>query len=76
MSIGIDKKVPMPEGITGKKKYPFPDMEVGDSFWADVSSERLSNATGHWRDKLGHKYAVRAETNEDGTEGARVWRTA
>lgn len=74
--ISIEKNVPIPEGSVGQLKYPFPDMEVGDSFWAPITSEKLSNATGHWRDKLGHKYSVRTEKAEDGTDGARCWRTA
>ena len=75
MSFKIEKSVPMPDQGIGKPKYPFGDMEVGDSFWAPVSSERLTNATSHWREKLGHKYSVRVE-EQDGVSGARVWRTA
>jgi len=79
MAFEIQKSVPMPEQSVGKVKYPFPDMEVGDSFWAPLSTEKLSNATGHWREKLGHKYSVRPEEGEHEGQtvaGARVWRTA
>ena len=81
MSYGIEKKVPLPP-TAKKSQYPFADMEVGDSFWAhDKTSDQLSNATSHWRDKNGWKFSVRAEEGEhpetgEKVMGARCWRTA
>ena len=66
----IDKGVPMGPGKRrGRpRKYPFPDMEVGDSFFVpNLKNPRplFASCAKH----VGMKAAVRAEG-----DGYRVWR--
>jgi len=56
----IDKNIPIP-GKIGATKYPFREMDVGDSF--EVSRENLTavrNAAGQAGLRLGRKYSVKA----------------
>lgn len=70
--IAIEKDKPIPPM---PRKYPFPDMQPGDSFWvplgdnaARTSHNLVAAASSHGRRK-GKKFSVR----RDG-EGFRVWR--
>ena len=66
----VEKDVPMPDKIPSK--YPFKNMEVGDSFYAEgMKTSQLSNASAYWAKKKGYKFEARAEQG-----GTRVWRTA
>lgn len=68
MTFKIEKNVPMPETPA---KYPFADMEVGDSFFAENRTpSQLQNSAGTIKKSKGFKFAARAI---DG--GARIWRT-
>lgn len=67
MDIKIEKNVPMP---LRAKKYPFAEMEVGDSFVTDVSAKRLSNSAAFFGIKNNMKFSVR--TLPDGS--VRCWR--
>lgn len=70
----IDKEIPIPEQVR-KTEYPFEQMEVGDSFFAEgKTTDQLGNASGHWRKKKGWGFTIRKETSEDGKNGARIWR--
>lgn len=74
MEIKIDKNVPMPDGVNRETKWPFADMEVGDSFFAPGhTSNQMTNAAAHWRKKNGWSFSCR-NTEEEGVKGARVWR--
>lgn len=53
-----------------RTKYPFADMEVGDSFATD--EKRVRAAVHTWSLKHGREFVTRKQT--DGT--IRVWRTA
>ena len=72
----LDKNVPMPKASS---KYPFEDMDVGDSFFvADGDDEnwktlRKMRGASNWASKKfpDTKYSVRKVDN-----GVRVWRTA
>ena len=66
----IDKDVPIPEGA-GKKsyKYPFSEMEVGDSFFTDVLREKLYPAASYYGKRNGKKFSIRKMEG-----GYRVWR--
>lgn len=66
----IEKDVPVPVGGT-RRKYPFPDMEVGDSFFiADpLRVQSLRFAASYWGKRHGTQFSVRRE----GT-GCRCWR--
>lgn len=63
----IDKGIPIP-AWKGRRKYPFADMAVGDSFHVKgVGSSLLSNAAANYKPK---KFAARKDAT-----GVRVWRT-
>lgn len=73
--IKIEKGVPLP---VGRGKYPWREMDVGDSFFVpDVTGVKLSAAASAYTircrstGKPVPKFSVR---NVDG--GVRVWRTA
>ena len=74
--IKIEAGVPMPGD--GRRRYPFHEMEVGDSFFvphADKSgrdlSTRVSNAAVKWGKIHDCKFTIR---QVDG--GARCWRVS
>lgn len=70
----IDKGVPVPTTYGGRKKYPFGQMKIGDSFLVkgnhDIATRARSAAYvyGH-----SHKMKFTVRTTK---EGARVWRVA
>ena len=66
----VDKGVPMPCRPTGKK-YPFEEMEVGDSFFVRGETARINPA--YWGKKLNVKFATRFVV-ENNVRGTRVWR--
>lgn len=69
----IEKNVPIPVRMKSPiKKYPFADMDVGDSFLATEKSEhaRIRGAANQHRIRTGHKF--RSATDENGY--LRVWR--
>lgn len=73
--IKIDKNIPFPARPTGRgqpPKYPWKQMEVGDSFYIDQDSNKFRNSpNGCTRGlrKKGWLFSIRKE----GT-GSRVWR--
>ncbi|SPD73697.1 hypothetical protein PITCH_A1920036 [uncultured Desulfobacterium sp.] len=80
MKIGkIEKKVAIPE-VHSKVKYPWPEMNVGDSvFIAAENEENLYNlkrvvgpAARYYGDKTGKKFKTLLDRDEN---GVRVWRT-
>ena len=65
----VEKSVPLPEG---KKRYPYKEMEVGDSFFVgDGKLQVVCNANYRASKRLGMQFIARKEV-----EGVRVWRTA
>lgn len=72
MEIKIEKGIPIPAGSKGVHKYPFAQMEVGDSFFTPC--ENLPSLRVYARQvgkEKGLKFSVRQEEG-----GARVWRVA
>lgn len=68
----IEKNVPAPKRKTRTIKYPFADMQVGDSFCAPVSWQALYNTSRYFlktRKLEGWKFRA---AEEEG--GARIWR--
>jgi hypothetical protein len=69
----IDKKIPMPEniGVSGKPRYPWAEMKVGDSFFTTNAKEISLVQSCSRQSKLMNpkKFACRAEK-----DGVRVWR--
>ncbi len=67
----VEKGIPVPRSASGWVKYPFRQMEVGDSFFvAGATSKTLVNAA------QGHRYEGRKYTVRTVDGGARVWRIA
>jgi hypothetical protein len=65
----VEKSVPLPEG---KKRYPYKEMEVGDSFFVGEGKlQVVCNANYRASKRLGMQFIARKEV-----EGVRVWRTA
>ena len=74
--IKIEKGVPAPSLAHGNQKFPFPLLEVGDSFFVGTSNRtaraeriRLYDAARAWSQRHEGKMLVR---RVDG--GVRVWR--
>jgi len=78
--IGIDKNVPIPprERIIRASKYPFADMQVGDSFFIALNSnnKKLSRSIPSSLHisvkKMGEDYKITVRKVKD---GIRCWRT-
>ena len=75
MSYQIEKGVPIPamkRATNGESKYPFAQMDVGDSFFVHGKSIHTLNSQAHkYGTRLSRKFTARAI---DG--GTRVWRIA
>jgi hypothetical protein len=73
----IEKNIPLTDGRgIGKSpkrplKYPWPDLEVDDSFRADVKADVLRASASKYGKAHGKKFVVRV----DG-DGARAWRVS
>lgn len=70
----IDKDVPLPDqkGKGPWAKYPFRQMEIGDSvFIPDAYGSTVRSAAHAAGRRLGRKFCVRSKFGEP---GARVWR--
>jgi hypothetical protein len=75
MTIAIEKAVPLPQQHrpTRSSKYPFADMEPGDSFLAtDVKATTMYSSVARYVRSCGNtkKFTVRSVEG-----GVRVWRT-
>lgn len=68
--VKIEKSVPIPEGSgKGSKKYPFGEMEVGDSFYTENNGVVASVSYWRSRNAPNKEFVTRKEG-----EGRRVWR--
>jgi len=78
MSFTIEQDVPTP---AGRSKYPFQEMEVGDSFFVPLEDETLAKRraqsvraqAGRFGKINGVKFSIRT-LDEDGQVGVRCWR--
>lgn len=69
----IETGIPAPPPVQPRRRYPFRDMAVGDSFFAaNVSIVTVSVAT---RDHRPKKFTCRTVV-ENGIKGVRAWRIA
>jgi len=68
----IDKGIPVPEpNVRGRtSKYPFRQMEVGDSVFIPRMASTISGLLSQAKPM---KFTTRTAT-EDGIKGTRVWR--
>lgn len=69
--IKIDKGIPVPIPRS-HARYPFRQMEIGDSILMPVSSRSAYQATRHWTASTGFKFTVKTVSENE----ARAWRTA
>lgn len=71
----IEKGIPVHDpraSVNSRRgKYPWDDMEVGDSFHAPAKANSLRTAAANYSKKTGRKFVVRKEG-----DGARAWRIA
>ena len=70
--IKIESDIPLPSSLAGRpKKYPFSEMNVGDSFVIQSRSERdsISGIVSRLSKKNGTKFTVRKTA-----DGYRCWR--
>jgi len=73
--IKIEKNVPIPKkkGSGRKAKYPFGEMDVGDSFFVDnILPRTLYQSAKSWNRRSGND--VRWKVYKEGEFGARIWR--
>ena len=71
--VSIDKHIPYfpPQTRSGfNKKYPWAEMEVGDSFIHSASKYTARSSAAKEGDRLGRKFATRALPNGM----VRIWR--
>ena len=76
--IKIDKGKPIAAHPKKAKvsKYPWPDMEVGDSFFLPGMNVAAFSGSAHTAGRrTGKKFSLRTLT-EDGVKGVRCWRVA
>lgn len=77
MTFKIEKDVPIPASNAGGReqgrgKYPWQNMEVGDSFYfSHLLRSSVHCATICWAKRNGREWAF--ETRDEG-RGARIWR--
>lgn len=73
MTYTVDKKVPIPKRFGGKGaavKYPWHELEVGDSFLVEGTEQRsVSSSAASFGSRNKMKFATRKEGNK-----TRVWR--
>ena len=76
--ISIEKNVPMPQNGAGRAgKYPFADMDVGDSFAlpkTDKAAKQISSRARSWA--VGKGLKDRKFSTRTNGETVRIWRTA
>ncbi len=65
----IQKGVPIPPAIRLGRKYPWYEMEVGDSFYTPVKRQSFSQQLAIHNNRDGKHFIARSEG-----KGTRVWR--
>ena len=69
----VEKDVPLPK-LVRRVKYPFREMEVGDSFFYEGGQKSIHTAASKFcRDNPEYKFTTR-QVEEGGVKGVRVWR--
>lgn len=76
MTFKIEKGHPMPEFKSGaQNKYPWAQMEVGDSFFVPGSTaQKMRSAASHQAKRHPPKRYICRKEVVDGVQGVRVWR--
>lgn len=77
--IAIDKGIPLPKPNAphprGKTRYPWRQMEIGDSFFVTGTAVNLRSGFVYSSVLAGIRITIR-QCEVDGVKGARVWRVA
>lgn len=69
----IDKNVPLPKSKSGpERKYPFAEMEIGDSFLVEAKNRHLAQRSSYMYNKNHQPKRIMCRTQPDGS--LRVWR--
>jgi hypothetical protein len=73
----VQPAIPLPKARGGslKRKYPWLEMKVGDSFLVEKSQHKFGNSVWNAEQRYGLKFSTRSVTI-DGVKCTRVWRTA
>ena len=84
MSIQIDKNIPVPDEseLWGNARYPWLEMNIGDSFFQKPQGSedqkacrtRMVVGRGNRRKAHGEDYVI-AYVTENGIDGVRMWKT-
>lgn len=74
--IEIDDDIPLKRQFAGKDKFPFRNLELGQSFFVPTGPERKTfSSVHHYNEILApKKFTSRKWTQPDGAAGFRVWR--
>lgn len=70
--IKIDKDIPTPPLFADHSKWPFRQMEVGDSFFVPTGSDAHSAASA--MSNANYKYKPKKWTKRTLNGGIRIWR--
>lgn len=74
-TIMIEDNIPMPEGRTRESKYPWREMDVGQSFFVPAGKLKVMQTTCVKKGKdLGVKFIARSWDGPEGVQGVRIWR--
>jgi len=69
----IEKGIPIfdgrPRANAQRIKYPWADLEVGDSFFAEINTNALRTNSLYHAKKLNKEFVIRKDGN-----GSRAWR--
>lgn len=65
----IEKDIPITDHRGAEPKYPWPEMDVGDSFFAEVHPSTLRPSARQYGQRHGKVFRVRKEG-----AGSRAWR--
>lgn len=74
--IKIEKGVPVPQNTTRKAKYPFRDMEVGDSFFINEKNDvkRMQQKMSAVASMFCKKHTEYKFKTQAFDSGVRIWR--
>ena len=68
VDVKIEKNIPIPSGIQHRNSYPFPELEVGDSFKTDFADVRTA------ADAYSRTHEAKLVVRKVSDTECRVWR--
>ena len=69
--IKIDKNIPIPSSNVIKRKYPYKEMEIGDSFFVNKRHTEFQASLAYFRRTTGNQFKAHKENT-----GLRIWRVS